>query len=69
MCDGPQLVRYPGSVDDLEPVGLPHIYRAEPSPCKRVRSISDSIRPGTATFLLLATPYCKTEGLGHRGLL
>lgn len=69
MCDGPQLVRYPGSVDDLEPVGLPHIYCADPSPCKRVRSTSDRIHPGTATFLLLATSYCATEGLGRRGLL
>ena len=69
MWGGPQLVRYPGSVDDLKPVGLPHIYRADPSPCKRVRSTSDSLRPGTATFLLLATPYCTAEGLGRRGLL
>ena len=69
MWDGPQLVGYPGSVDDLEPVGLPHIYRVDPSPCKRVRSTSDRIRPGTATFLLLATSDCTTEGLGRRGLL
>ena len=48
MWDGPQLVRYPGSVDDLEPAAT-HLSRRSLSLQAR-QVTSGRIRPGTASY-------------------